>query len=312
LRLNGNDLELLVSIVDDYNTWAESFLPTVIGLPEDDDDGDGLSNDDERLFGLDPTSAASANPISVPLSATGAFSFTRRDPALTGKVYQVRTSTNLIDWEVDTGATLTGGPVVDGVQTVTVQISAGLLTAPRRFVRVTAGDPVPLLATDFEANDGAFTQFTAGGTEWEYGTANSPTPTEGAVISGNSGTQCWGTNLTGGYAAGTDTSLRSPVIDLTHVTAATLTFAKAIDASAGHTLVVNVIDDTTDTVIANVIPAEGDANVNAAPWETIGPVELPAGAYGQPVRIEWRFIGDGNGSYNGAYIDDVVVNETSP
>jgi hypothetical protein len=84
----------------------------------------------------------------------------------------------------------------------------------------------------------------------------------------------------------------------------------AIDANTGHTVTVNIIDDTTDTVIANVIPATGDPNISNANWANVGPVAIPGAALGQAVRIEWRFVGNGDGNYNGAYIDDVRV--TSP
>ena len=62
---------------------------------------------------------------------------------------------------------------------------------------------------------------------------------------------CWGTDIgnPGYYVANTDVSLLSPIIDLTSVTEATLSFALAMDIDpAGHTLVVNIIDDTTEDV----------------------------------------------------------------
>lgn len=147
-----------------------------------------------------------------------------------------------------------------------------------------------------------------GGT-W-YNTAPQTGITVNVSGAGNSGTKCWGTNLTGGYVAGTDTSLRSPVINLAEVTSAKLSFALAIDANTGHTFTVNIIDGTTDTVIANALPATGDANTSNANWANDGPVAIPGAALGHPVRIEWRFVGKGDGSHNGAYIDDVRV--TSP
>lgn len=317
LKINGNDLELVVDGggSGDYDVWAATFLPTVIGLPGEDDDGDGLTNDQERIFGLNPTSGTSMNPISVPLdSSTGTFSFTRRDTSLTGLVYKVWYSTNLTNWEVDANAGFTPGAVVDQVQSVAVSIDPVLLDEPKLFLRVGAEEyvpPPPLLSTDFEDDDGGFTVATLGGTAWAHGAPNSPTQGGGAVTAGAGGSaKCWATNLTGGYVASTDTSLRSPVIDLTSVTSATLSFAKSVDSQAGHTLEVNVIDDTTDTVIANIIPATEDGNTSVSPWETVAPVALPPAAYGQAIRIEWRFVGDGNGSYNGAYIDNVEVVES--
>jgi autotransporter-associated beta strand protein len=316
LKTNGNDLELEVGAAGgDYAAWAAQFAPADLSDPGGDHDGDGLSNDDERVFGLDPVSGTSSNPISVPLdSATGTFGFNRRDPALTGLEYKVWYSTNLTNWAIDSGAQLSPGTVVDRIQAVSVVVSEDLLDEPKLFIRVRAGSPAPpppLLSANFENDNGGFTVATAGGTAWQHGTPASPTPAAGAVTAGNGNSlKCWGTNLTGGYAANTDTSLRSPVIDLTTVTAASLSFALAIDADLGHALTVNVIDDTTDTVIANLIPATGDGNTANANWADVAPVTLPAAAYGQPVRIEWRFVGNGDGSYNGAYIDDVTVTAT--
>lgn len=115
----------------DYDTWAESFTPTV-GLPAADDDNDGLNNQEEYAFGLLPDSGASVNPFVVPLDkSTGSFSYTRRDPALTPLNYSVWFSTDLNVWIEDTGAT-EGTPVLSGeVETVPVTLS----TLP--------GDPLP-------------------------------------------------------------------------------------------------------------------------------------------------------------------------
>jgi hypothetical protein len=137
---------------------------------------------------------------------------------------------------------------------------------------------------------------------------DSPGQGGGAVTADHGGSgSCWGTNLTGGYAAGTDASLHSPVIDLTGVAGARLSFGLSLDAATGHTYAVNVIGEATDTVIANVIPATGDGNATGSPWVLIGDVALPETAIGQKVRLEWRFTGEGDGSYNGIYLDDVVL-----
>ena len=66
-------------------------------------------------------------------------------------------------------------------------------------------------------------------------------------------------------------------------------------------------------MIANVIPATGDADTNNAPWETVGPVAIPAAALGQAVRLEWRFRAlTGDSTYLGVYLDNVVVNQATP
>ncbi len=298
----------------DYDAWAALFPDADLSDPDADFDGDGLTNDQERLFGLDPTDPASINPIVVPLdAATGTLSFTRRDPTLTGAIYRVWVSTDLMDWQVDQGAVLAPGALVDDVETVSVEISEDLLDEPRLFIRIEAAPPGSLLDVDFEDDDGGFTVSTASGTAWEWGAPDSPDQGGGAVTSGSNGTlRCWGTNLTGGYGPDTDTSLRSPVIDLTDVTSATLSFWKAIDADFGHNLTVNVIEADTDTVIANIIPATGDDDIFDAVWQPVGPVTLPAEAYGQPVRIEWRFTGNGAFQFNGVYLDNVLLLNTAP
>jgi hypothetical protein len=115
----------------DYDAWAQSFTPPV-GLPAADDDGDGLSNQEEYAFGLLPNSGASVNPVVVPLDkATGSFSYTRRDASLTPLNYSVWFSTDLSLWTEDAAA-VEGESVLSGeVETVPVTLS------------VLPGDPSP-------------------------------------------------------------------------------------------------------------------------------------------------------------------------
>jgi hypothetical protein len=88
---------------------------------------------------LHPASAASRNPLtSTSGLASGAVTYTRRTPALTGLNYTVWTSTNLTTWTRDTGATQTVASTVANVQTVNVRLSNVLLTLPKLFVRVQA------------------------------------------------------------------------------------------------------------------------------------------------------------------------------
>ena len=187
-----------------------------------------------------------------------------------------------------------------------------MLAGPANFVRAQIPPPPPpLFSEDFEADNGGFTMVdhSAGGTgtDWVHGDPDS-SGEGGSVTTGNGGsTNCWGTDIgnPGIYATGTDTSLISPVIDLTGVPDAVLSFAQAIDILNGDTLVVNVLDDTTDTVIeAAVHTSTPDADINAADWETVDSVSITGG---EPVRIEWRFTGTNDGTYIGAYLDDVVV-----
>ncbi|MDB4541358.1 hypothetical protein N9192_00515 [Akkermansiaceae bacterium] len=126
-----------VLISSDFTEWAHA---TGVTSGIDDYDGDGRSNFYEYSFGLDPLSASSFEPITVPLDkGTGTFSYTRRTQSLSGLSYQVFTSTSLItgSWAIDTQATVEVSSLANGIETVTVTLSAPApLTAPKLFVRV--------------------------------------------------------------------------------------------------------------------------------------------------------------------------------
>jgi hypothetical protein len=224
-----------------------------------------------------------------------------------GMLYTVRSSTSL-------SGPISGWTVVEGNIAATPPTNTKNVepTETTLFYAVeeNPAPPVTLLSETFETNDGGFTVVTAGGTPWAYGDPESPGSGDWVVTTGNAGSaKAWGTNLVGTYVAGTDTSLHSPVIDLTGAVAATLSFARAIDAPVGsdpkHTLEVNVIDLATNAKTSVIAPFE-DPDANASPWKTIS-VAIPAEALGKPVYLEWRFIGNGSDDYLGAYIDDVTV-----
>ncbi|MES2474848.1 MAG: LamG-like jellyroll fold domain-containing protein [Verrucomicrobiota bacterium] len=121
----------------DYDTWATTN--SVTGGANGDDDFDSLTNDKERLFGLNAKSGASANPIAVPFNkTTGKLSYTRRKTSLTNAAYSVWTSTTLSGWAKDNGAVQTVTATVGEVETVEITLSAGLTANPKLFVRVQA------------------------------------------------------------------------------------------------------------------------------------------------------------------------------
>lgn len=126
----------------DYDDWAGSEGFNLAGGPEDDDDGDGMSNFDEYAFGLKPGDGSSVNPITVSLDKTaGTFTYTRRDNELTGLTYKVWTSSDLATWTEDLGATAddSAGPDGQGVESVVVTLGADRpLAAIKLFVRVSA------------------------------------------------------------------------------------------------------------------------------------------------------------------------------
>jgi hypothetical protein len=126
----------------DYDTWADSYgLTGADRLGTADPDSDSVINQDEYAFGLDPTDPASATPITTGLDkTTGTFTYTRRDPALTGATYTVETSANLSVWSPDAGAVQTVISTAGQIQTVSVKLSPALLSQSKLFARVTTGE----------------------------------------------------------------------------------------------------------------------------------------------------------------------------
>jgi len=138
----GTLFGISVGVTDPFVAWIDANYPTLSDkTPAGDPDHDGMSNQQEFAFGLNPSSGSSVNPISVPLDKTsGKFSYTRRaTPASTGLVYTVLTSTDLVTWTAD--ATATAGQTVTAtngdVETVQVTLSATPVGG-KLFVRVAA------------------------------------------------------------------------------------------------------------------------------------------------------------------------------
>ena len=118
-----------------YDTWktgtfANAFTDTD---PTHDPDGDGMTNQQEFAFGLDPTTGASANPV-TPLIGTH-FTYTRYAASNLG--YTVEFSTDLAGWDPAITTELIGDPDANGVQTVTVTVSDTPVDG-KLFVRVRA------------------------------------------------------------------------------------------------------------------------------------------------------------------------------
>ena len=135
-----------------YATTADPFTAWINGLdwsgftspdlsPTGEPDGDGMTNQQEYAFGLDPTSGSSVNPISQQLDKTsGAFKYTRRKTS--GLTYSYESSTTLSDpWAVFESVPPLPDPVSisDTVEEITVTVPAALINANSTlFLRVKA------------------------------------------------------------------------------------------------------------------------------------------------------------------------------
>lgn len=139
--LDSNILELVyvTAVANAYDTWtmrdfAEEFIDTE---PGQDPDGDGMTNQQKFAFGLDSTVGSSLNPIAVPLNKdTGMFSCTRY--AASGLTYTVWVFEDLQDWVEAVVNDSETSAVVNGVETVTVEVISPQPTGGTFFVRVKA------------------------------------------------------------------------------------------------------------------------------------------------------------------------------
>ncbi|HSP43062.1 MAG TPA: M66 family metalloprotease [Luteolibacter sp.] len=124
----------------DYQVWSLQYPDDDLTDPNADFDGDGMRNDEERIWGLDPTSGASASAIqSAPSPATGTFTYTRRRPALTGCDFHCEWSTSLKPDEWFSFAPANEWTQTAGdIETVEITLPGELLTESRIFIRVVA------------------------------------------------------------------------------------------------------------------------------------------------------------------------------
>ncbi len=171
-------------------------------------------------------------------------------------------------------------------------------SASQGYYQVVSLPPPPVFAEDFESGAQGWTH---GGNqdEWELGT-----PTSGPG-SARSGSHAYATDLDGNFEPNTDAWLQSPVIDLTDVAIANLTFYEfhQVDTEIDfHNVSVSILDGNSGDLISEVFIQAGSTQG----W-TARSIRLAGANAGRPIRIEFRLITDGVGAGAGFYIDDVVV-----
>lgn len=143
----------------------------------------------------------------------------------------------------------------------------------------------------------------ADGTAWELGV---PAAGPGAA---NSGENCIATNLDGDYAEDADIWLRSPAIDLTNASEATLKYAQFVDIEpmfdSGSVRVLDAADQTELALIEEAIDGAGTG------WQQIQRA-IPEAGVGQVIQIEFRLQSDDFQNFFGWAIDDVEVTTPAP
>lgn len=179
----------------------------------------------------------------------------------------------------------------------------------RRFFVVGEFDapPVIVLADDLESGVGGWATAIndpSGNTRWELGTPGATTgPLSGAEGSSNA----WSTNL-GDYGADSNISLRSPVLDMSAITEAELSFMAFRDADGVADIATVRFLRASDLVqLGAATPLE--MTVFDVDWIKIRIPVVPE-AIGQNVIIEWNFVSDGGvDAFSGLSIDNVQVSD---
>ena len=140
--LDNVNLLATTTPVTDYTTWLGeyTFAEGADTTPTGDPDGDGLSNQQEYAFGLDPTKGSSVSPISQQLDKpSGTFKYTRRKTS--GLTYIYQWSTTLSDpWNDFTPVTNppAAADISTTVEEVSIEVPAAQLENSKLFLRVKA------------------------------------------------------------------------------------------------------------------------------------------------------------------------------
>lgn len=123
----------------DYAVWAAGWYGNELSDQWADWDGNGMTNQEARLWGMDPVASSRSSAITQPLDVrNGVFSYTRRDVGLSDAAYSVWVSTNLVDWTEDTGAVQSRQSLANDIETIEVSLSSDWLDHDELFIQVRA------------------------------------------------------------------------------------------------------------------------------------------------------------------------------
>lgn len=253
---------------------------------------------------------SSLDPINFSITSSGAdlvFKWSSKD----GKLYNLRS-------EVDPSASNPAlWPIYAGNSDIAAMPPENTLILPRpgdseRFFVIEEfnAPPVQIFSENFDSEaalpagwETAGTPLDTGTTLWEFGTPSLVGPPTALSVP-----NCAATNLTSAYGDNTDIYLRTPTIDLTSASGATLNFAHYVDIEENFDFgQIRLLDsDNADTELAILeVAIDGDL---PAGWEPFTK-SLPAAALGKNVKIEFLFSADGfsGAPQAGWYVDDVEV-----
>ncbi len=191
-----------------------------------------------------------------------------------------------------TAASIPVGPLTDDAL---VDVD---LDPDRAFCRAPGYQTDDVYEEDFEASDGGYTPGGTPAGEWQWG---APTVWPSGCASGEA---CWGTNLTGNYSDSADTTLISPVIDLSGASApVTARWWQALHIES-----------------AEYDHAYAEVSTNGGPWQTMwehtgGTTQIDwtgmsydlSAAAGGNVQFRFRLTSDSSVAYAGYYIDLATI-----
>ncbi len=212
---------------------------------------------------------------------------------------------------------------VNGDGTVRMMLTGN----PADFVRAQIPPPVTVFSEDFESEstlpllgwDTDANPADTATTTWDLGTPSivGPVP-PGVPLPSDS--NCVGTNLAANYGLSSDIWLRTPPIDLSTATGATLTFQHWVDIDPFE----NADKGTVRVLDASALPTVSVLETLGAPITGLSPTgwvgfsaDLTAASVGNSVVLEFVFVSDndddmGAAVSSGWYIDDVVVTTPAP
>lgn len=276
----------------------------------------GTNTTHKEFFGLNGFQLEQTTPpapIALSITPTGS-GFDLAWESQSGKLYNVRSSPNLTG-DISTWTLVQGDITADPpINTAPVAPSETIL-----FYRIEEfpAPPVTVLSENFDTvtapalPTGWTTGANAGDTAstlWELGAPSAVGPIEAHSLE-----HCVGTNISADYGVSSELWLRTPPIDLTAATSATLVFQQWVDMDdfdLGDTGTVRVLDASglpgTVTELATV--KTNIQGIAPADWVEFS-AKLPAAALGHSVVLEFLFLSDSvpDGDASGWYIDDVLV-----